>query len=115
MRWGDDQAIATLPGAQGHSVDAGLARHFADRQPAVFQGLSDVFAGFVLQGSFHGLDRITQAEIFRVRLQVRLLRDVAVRVLAKVMLEQRQRHHQRHDAVAVLADDGLHFLLVDRR
>ena len=42
---GHDQAITALPGAQGHGVDAGLARHFANRQPAVFQGLGDVFAG----------------------------------------------------------------------
>ncbi|MNP47742.1 hypothetical protein D3C76_1418120 [compost metagenome] len=28
------------------------------------------------------------------------------------MLEQRQRHHQRHDALAVLTDEVLHFLLV---
>lgn len=46
------------------------------------------------------------------RLQVGLLRDVAIRVLAKVVFEQGKGHHQRHDAVAVLADDGLHFLLV---
>ena len=46
------------------------------------------------------------------RLQVNLLRDVRIGVLAKVMLEQRQRHHQRHDALAVLADDVDHFLFV---
>ncbi len=46
------------------------------------------------------------------RLQVNLLRNVRIRMEAEVMLEQRQRHHQRHDAEAVLADDVLHFLFV---
>ena len=46
------------------------------------------------------------------RLQVNLLRDVSIRVLAEVVLEQGQWHHQRHDALAVLADDVLHFLFV---
>lgn len=46
------------------------------------------------------------------RLQVNLLRDVRIGVLAKVMLEQRQRHHQRHYAEAVLIDDVHHFLFV---
>ena len=43
-------------------------------------------------------------------LQVRLAGDVAIRMAAKVMFEQRQWHHQRHDAGAVLADQLLHFL-----
>ncbi len=50
---GHDQPVAAFPGAQGHGVDAGLARHFTNRQPAVLEGLGDVFARFVLQGSFH--------------------------------------------------------------
>ena len=35
---GHDQAVAALPGAQGDRVDAGLAGHVANRQPALVQG-----------------------------------------------------------------------------
>ena len=41
------------------------------------------------------------------RLQVNLARDISVRVQAKVMLEQGQRHDQWHDAVQVLANQLL--------
>ena len=46
------------------------------------------------------------------RLQVNLLRDVRIRVLAEVVLEQGHGDHQWHDAVAVLANNVLHFLFV---
>ena len=40
----DDQTIAPLPRAQGDRVDAGLPRHFADRQPAFVEGFLEVGA-----------------------------------------------------------------------
>ena len=45
------------------------------------------------------------------RLQVNLLRNVGIWVLAEVVFKQGQWHHQRHDAVQVLSNQLLHFLL----
>lgn len=46
------------------------------------------------------------------RLHVHLQRYIRIRVLAKMMLEQGQRYDQRHDALMILADHFLNFLLV---
>ncbi|MNI30534.1 hypothetical protein D3C73_843830 [compost metagenome] len=52
-----DQTVAPLPGAQGHGIDAGQARHFTDGQPAFvqrfFKVIAEVFAGAGVECLFH--------------------------------------------------------------
>ena len=40
----DDQTIAPFPRTQRDRIDAGLPRHFADRQPAIVEGFLEIGA-----------------------------------------------------------------------
>ena len=59
-------------------------------------------------------DGISQAQIFRVRLQVGLLDHVVMGMAAEVMLEQCQGHHQWNNTAVILLDQALHFFFIRR-
>ncbi len=59
------------------------------------------------------LDPIAQHQLFRMRGQVELAHHVGVGMAPEMMPDQRNRHYQRQQALAILLDGFHHFLPVE--